>query len=188
MRFFLDIAPLAAFFIGYQWAGLMTATAVLIAATLVSLAVTWLMERKIALSPLVSGGLVAVFGGLTLVLNDPLFIKVKPTLVNLLFATVLLGGLAFKKPLLKYLLEVAFQLTEHGWRLLSLRWALFFIALACLNEVIWRHYPEEFWVNFKVFGMLPLTIGFTLLQLPLIKRYMVEESVVAATAAEEEQK
>ncbi len=176
IRLILDIAPLALFFISYRLYGLMTATAVLIAATLISLFITWLLERKIALTPLISGVLVAMFGGLTLALNDSTFIKMKPTLVNLLFAAILLGGLALKKPLLKYLMETAFQLTQRGWYLLSLRWALFFISLAALNEFIWRSFSEEFWVEFKVFGMLPLTLTFALLQIPLIKRHTAENT------------
>ena len=154
IRLILDIAPLALFFISYRLYGLMTATAVLIAATLISLFITWLLERKIALTPLISGVLVAMFGGLTLALNDSTFIKMKPTLVNLLFAAILLGG----------------------WYLLSLRWALFFISLAALNEFIWRSFSEEFWVEFKVFGMLPLTLTFALLQIPLIKRHTAENT------------
>lgn len=171
LRLLLDIAPLGAFFIGYRLDGLMAATGLLVAATLVSLLITWLMERKLALAALISGTLAALLGGMTLALNDPVFIKVKPTLVNLLFAAALLGGLALKKPPLKYLLDVAFQLTPQGWNLLTLRWALFFIALAGLNEAIWRNFPEEFWVNFKVFGMLPLTLAFAALQIPLVRRH-----------------
>lgn len=175
MKFILDIAPLVAFFAGYKLGGLMTATVLLLIATFVSLSITYIKHRKIALSPLITGAVVAVFGGLTLIFNDETFIKIKPTLVNLLFAAILLAGEVFyRKGLLKYLFEAAFHLTDEGWRKLSLRWALFFMALAALNEYVWRHYPTEVWVDFKVFGLLGLTFLFTLCQLPLIGRYKIE--------------
>lgn len=125
--------------------------------------------------PLVSGIAVAVFGGITLWLNDETFIKIKPTLVNMLFSVILLGGVIFKKPMLKYVLESALHLTEEGWLLLSKRWGIFFVFLAVLNEIIWRNFPTDFWVNFKVFGMFTCTIIFTLSQLPLMKKYMIAE-------------
>lgn len=176
MRLLLDIVPLAIFFIAYQMGGLMAATASLIVATGVSLAVTYLLYKKVALNPLISGLVVALFGGLTLALQDDVFIKMKPTLVNTLFAVILLGGLAFGKSLLRYLLEVAIQLTDEGWRKLTFRWGIFFLFLAGVNEYIWRNYDEAFWVNFKVFGMLPLTMVFMLSQLPLIQKHMIAES------------
>ncbi len=120
--------------------------------------------------PLVSGVFVIVFGGLTLILADETFIKIKPTLVNCLFAVVLIGGLAFKKSLLKPLFGSAFQLSEKGWRLLTLRWGGFFILLAFLNEVIWRNFSTDFWISFKLFGILPLTLIFAVLQTPLVIR------------------
>jgi intracellular septation protein len=184
MKFLLDILPLAAFFLAYQFGGnlpgyedkrILVATGALIVATLFSLSVTYIKDRKIALNPLISGVVVTLFGGLTIALNNDTFIKMKPTIVNLLFATILLIGLAMKKPLLKYLLEVAVKLTERGWRVLTFRWAIFFIFLAGLNEFIWRTQTEEFWVNFKVFGMMPITILFMLAQWPLFKREMIEE-------------
>ena len=175
LKFFLDMAPLAAFFIGYRFGDLMIATALIIVATLVSLGVTYAIERKIPLSPLISGVLVAVFGGLTLALNDEYFIKIKPTLVNCLVAVVLLGGVyGFKKGLLKYLFEVAFSMTDEGWIKLSMRWGYFFLFLAGLNEFIWRNFSTDFWVSFKVFGMLTCTILFTISQVPLMKRYAKE--------------
>ncbi len=146
----------------------------MIACTLLSLAITYAMEKRVAVMPLVSGIAVTLLGGLTLFLHDETFIKIKPTLVNLLFAAILLGGLYFGKPMLKYLLSDALQLTDEGWRKLSLRWGLFFIFLAVLNECIWRNFPTDFWVNFKVFGMFTLTMLFTLSQIPLIKKYWVE--------------
>lgn len=175
MKLLLDLFPLAVFFLGYKLGNLQIATAALIVATALSLAFTYVKERKIAMNPLITGVMVAFFGGLTLILQDPTYIKMKPTLLNLLFAMILLGGLAMKKSLIKPLLASAISLTDEGWRKLTLRWGIFFIALAGLNEFIWRNYPEDFWVNFKVFGMLPLTIGFMLCQIPLMQRY--EEKV-----------
>ncbi len=167
----LDLAPLAIFLLVFKWQGLLPATAALIGTTLLSLAVTYALTRSLALLPLITGVLVSVFGGLTLVLQDERFIKMKPTAVNLLFGVVLLAGVGFKKPLLKPLMGYALSLSERGWLLLSLRWGLFFIALAVLNEAIWRNFSTEFWVNFKVFGMLTLTLVFTLAQVPLVQRH-----------------
>lgn len=175
MKLLLEFLPLISFFIAYHQAGLMTATAVLIAATLISITILYLKERRIALNPLISASLVGFFGGLTLILQDDLFIKIKPTIVNMLFATILLGGVYIKKPPLKYLMQVALPMREEGWMKLSFRWGFFFIFLAGVNEVIWRNFSEEFWVGFKVFGMLPLTILFLLTQLPLIQRMAIDE-------------
>lgn len=173
LKLALDLGPLAAFFLGYKLFGLMAGTSALIVLTLVSLGVTYAMERKIAMAPLISGVLVALFGGVTLLLHDETYIKMKPTAVNLLFAAILLGGVCARRGLLRHLLEVAFQLTDEGWVKLSFRWGIFFLALAVLNEIIWRHFSTDFWVNFKVFGMLTLTVAFTISQLPLVKRYSV---------------
>lgn len=176
-KFLLDLAPLGAFFIGYRIGGLMLATMLIIGVTLLSLALVYITERKIALSPLITGVVVTVFGVLTLWLNDEHFIKIKPTIINCLFATILLAGAyGFRKGFLKYLFEMAFQLTDEGWRVLSARWGFFFLFLAGLNEFIWRNFPTDFWVNFKVFGMLTCTILFTASQLPLIKRHTVKDA------------
>lgn len=174
LKLLCDLGPLAAFFIAYKTAGLLAATAVLIASTLVALVLTYILERRIALMPLVSGVVITIFGGLTLVLQDELFIKIKPTLVNLLFAGILLGAAYFKKSALQYVLGSALMLDDAGWRKLSLRWGMFFIFLAGLNEFIWRNFSTDFWVEFKVFGMLTLSMLFTLSQIPLIKRHWVE--------------
>jgi len=175
LRFFLDFSPLLGFFLAYRFSGLLAATAVLIVCTLISLGVTYVQEKRVAMMPLISGVSVTLLGGLTLFLQDEYFIKIKPTLVNLVFASILLGGLYFRKSLFKYVLGHAFQLTDEGWRQLSFRWGVFFVFLAGLNECIWRNFPTDFWVNFKVFGMLTLTLAFTFAQLPLIKRCWVEE-------------
>lgn len=152
------------------------ATGVLIGCTALTLAITYYLERKIALNPLISGIVIAFFGGLTIALHDDTFIKMKPTLVNLLFAAILLGGLLKKKSLLKPLLGTALHLTDRGWNILSFRWGIFFIVLAMLNEYIWRNYREAFWVNFKVFGMLPLTMLFMACQYPLIMKHHKDPS------------
>ena len=176
LRLALDLGPLLVFFLAYRFHGLLAATAALIVFTCISLTVTYLIEKKIAVMPLVSGIAVAVFGGMTLLLQDELFIKMKPTIVNMLFATILLGGVYFKKPLLKYLLGEAMQLEDKGWMILSTRWGIYFMFLAALNEFIWRNFSTDFWVNFKVFGMFTCTMIFTFSQIPLIKRYWVEDN------------
>lgn len=174
LKLLLDFAPLGVFFVAYKFADIMTATVALVVATIISLAVIYATERKIALAPLISGVLVAVMGGLTVLLNDELFIKVKPTLLNLAFSAMLLVGVyVFKKGLLKYVLDMAISLSDAGWLLLSKRWGFFFLFLAGLNEIIWRSFPTEFWVNFKVFGMFTLTIAFALSQWKLIDKYSV---------------
>ena len=169
----LDITPLAGFFIAYKLSGVFAATAVIMVSTIISLAITYYYDKKIALMPLVSGVVISIFGTMTLLLHDETFIKIKPTLVNLIFASILLGGLFFKKSLLKYVLDGALSLNENGWKILSLRWGIFFIFLAILNEIIWRNFSMDFWVNFKVFGMFTLTILFTLSQISLIKKHTI---------------
>ncbi|MDX1974662.1 MAG: septation protein A [Rickettsiales bacterium] len=175
LRLVLDLGPLAVFFLMYRFAGLLPATAAIIVATLAALAVSYLVEKRIAIMPLVSGVAITIFGGLTLILHDELFVKMKPTIVNCIFAAILLGGVWFKKPMLKYLLADAIILQEEGWMKLSYRWGIFFLFLAALNEAIWRHFSTDFWVNFKVFGMFTLTMFFTVSQIPLMKRYWIEE-------------
>ncbi len=174
LKFLLDFAPLAVFFVAFKLDGVMTATIALMAMTALSITITYARERTLALAPLITGVVVMVMGGLTIALDDPLFIKIKPTLVNLLFAAVLLGGVyILKRGLLKYVLDVAFSLTPEGWLILSRRWGFFFVFLAILNELIWRHFSTDFWVSFKVFGMLTLTIAFAVSQFRLTQRYGV---------------
>jgi len=176
LKLILDLAPVAVFFIAFKWLGIYTATALLLAATLAILAFTYAMERRIALSPLITAIVVSIFGGLTLWLHDESFIKIKPTLLYLIFSSILATGYIFKKGLLKPLLGVAFQLTDEGWRLLSLRWALFFLFLALLNEYVRRYYSTDVWVDFKVFGCIGMTLLFAVLQTGLIHRYMLPEA------------
>jgi intracellular septation protein len=181
-RLAVEFGPLGAFFVGYFVWDLMVATAVFIPAMLVSLAVSIKLERRVPLMPLVTTVVVVIFGGLTLILNDDTFIKMKPTIVNSLFAFALFVGLAFGRAFLKYLFGPAFQLDDDGWKKLSFRWAFFFVFLAILNEIIWRTQTESFWVSFKVFGMMPITIVFALTQLPLIQRHTIDPDAGAVAS------
>lgn len=176
----LEIGPLVLFFLGNAYAEkfgvapdrkLFVATGVFIAATVIALAIHYGLMRRLPIMPMVSGVVVVVFGGLTLALQDKTFIMVKPTIVNALFGVVLLGGLAVGRPLLSVVLDSMFSLTDEGWRRLTFRWGLFFLFLAVLNEVVWRTQSEDFWVNFKVFGIMPITVLFALAQTPLLSRY-----------------
>lgn len=175
LRLVLEAGPLGVFFFCNSRFGIFTATGAFMAATVAALAVNWALERRLPVMPLVSGVFVLVFGGLTLYLEDELFIKLKPTIVNSLFAVILLGGLATGRSLLKPLFGAAFQLDETGWRSLTFRWALLFIVLAVVNEVVWRNFTTETWAAFKVFGIMPLTILFTIAQMPLILRHQLPE-------------
>ena len=149
-------------------AGIFTATAVFIPAILIALAISYALTRHLPVMPVVTAIVVVVFGGLTLILQDELFIKLKPTIIYVLFGGMLLGGLAFGKPLLGIVFDSVFHLTEEGWRKLTLRWALFFLVLAVLNEIVWRTQTTDVWVSFKVFGVVPLTFIFAALQYPLL--------------------
>jgi intracellular septation protein len=176
LKLALELGPLIVFFLANQRAGIFAATGIFIVATVLSLLVHYGLVRKLPTMPLVSGVVVVVFGGLTLALQDDHFIKLKPTIVNTLFGLVLLGGLYFRKPLLAIVLDSVFDLTEEGWRKLTLRWALFFFVLAFLNEIVWRTQSTDFWVSFKVFGIMPLTIAFALAQTPLLMRYEAKKA------------
>ncbi len=190
-RFLLEIGPLAVFFFTYVGWGyvfptpapappgevadsLMAATAVLMVAVVVSLALSYKWERRVPLMPLVTAVMVLIFGGLTLILRDAIFIKMKPTIVNSLFAAALFVGLAFNKSFLHPLLGHTLALSRVGWRILTWRWAFFFVFLAGLNEVIWRNFSEAFWVSFKAWGMFPITLLFALSQVPLIQRHAAD--------------
>ncbi|MDN3721133.1 septation protein A [Roseibium salinum] len=151
------------------------ATAAFMVAIALSLVVSLWLTRRLPIMPLVSGVVVLVFGALTLWLHDELFIKLKPTIVNALFGTILLGGLLFGKALLGYVFDSAFSLTDEGWRKLTFRWGVFFFVLAAINEIVWRSFSTDFWVSFKVFGIMPITLIFTLTQLPLIHKHAVTD-------------
>jgi intracellular septation protein len=170
----LDLGPLVLFFVANSRFGIFAATAVFMAAVLAALLVSYAMTRRLPIMPVVTAIVVVVFGGLTLILHDATFIKVKPTIIYGLFGAVLMGGLVFNRPLLGMLFDSLFHLTDEGWRKLTLRWAIFFFALAVLNEIVWRNGSTDAWVTFKVFGVVPLTLVFGALQVPLLKRYAIE--------------
>ena len=190
LKFALELGPLLVFFFANargEWLAssfpalaemggpIFIATGLFMAATAIALAVSWSLTRTLPIMPLVSGVVVFVFGGLTLWLQDATFIKMKPTIVNTLFGAVLLGGLLFGRSLLAYVFDAAFKLDAEGWRKLTLRWGLFFLFLAVVNEIVWRNFSEATWVAFKVWGIMPITVAFTMLQMPLIMRHSVEE-------------
>jgi intracellular septation protein len=170
----LELGPLVVFFIVNARADIFLATAWFMGAMVLSLLVSWLLLRKVAVMPLVTAAVVLVFGGLTLFLQDATFIKMKPTVVNALFAVVLLGGLLFKQSLLRFVFGDVYKLKPEGWTILTLRWGLFFIVLAVLNEVVWRNFSTDFWVAFKVWATMPLTVVFAMLQLPVLTKYAPE--------------
>ena len=176
IKLFIDIGPLAVFFIYYKISGdLIDAILPLMLATVISVVISYILEKKIPIMPTLGAGVVVIFGGLTIIFDNKIFIFMKPTIINIIFAAILYGGIILKKPLLKYLLGSALKLEEEGWSILTQRWAAFFIALAVLNEIVWRTMSEEFWVSFKVFGILPITFIFTMTQFPLIKKYQIED-------------
>jgi intracellular septation protein len=155
--------------------GIFIATAAFMVAMLISLVLTKVLMGKLPIMPLVSGVVVLVFGGLTLWLQDDLFIKLKPTIVNSLFGAVLLGGLAFGKPLLPYVLDSVFRLTAEGWHKLTFRWGIFFFVLAAINEIVWRMFSTDTWVAFKVWGVMPITIIFAMSQVGILQRYELKD-------------
>lgn len=154
---------------------LFVATAFFMVATVVSLIVSKIVVKHLPLMPFVSGAIVLVFGGLGIYLQNELFIKMKPTIINALFGVVLLGGLYFGKSLLGYVFNAAFRLDDEGWRKLTFRWGLFFLFLAVLNEVVWRNFSDDAWITFKVWGTMPITILFTMSQMPLIMKHSLED-------------
>lgn len=176
-KLILDLAPLLLFFAAFMASNIYIATGVLMAATVISMIVSRLWLRHISATLVMTTVLVVGFGALTLWLNDARFIKMKPTMVNLLFAIVLGGGLLAGRNFLQLLLGQAFQLTQEGWRKLTYRWIGFFLAMAVLNEIVWRNFSEGAWASFKVFGILPITIIFAMLQVGLIQRYGPEKAV-----------
>ncbi|QMV00438.1 septation protein A [Devosia sp. D6-9] len=178
----LELGPLVVFFVANARADIFAATAWFMGAMAVSLLLSWLLLRKIAVMPLVTGVVVLVFGGLTLWLQDDTFIKMKPTITNSLFAVVLLGGLLFKQSLLKYVFGEVYKLKPEGWTIMTLRWGLFFVIMAVLNELIWRNFSTDLWVSFKVWATMPITVVFTMFQLPLLQKYALEPEQPPKTA------
>jgi intracellular septation protein len=167
----LELGPLVVFFIVNSRADIFVGTAWFMGAMVLSLILSWLLLKKVAVMPLVTGVVVVIFGSLTLLLHDDTFIKMKPTIVDTLFGAVLLGGLAFRLSLLKHVFGDVYKLKPEGWTILTLRWGLFFLFLAVLNEVVWRTQSTDFWVAFKVWATMPLTIVFAALQMPVLTRY-----------------
>jgi intracellular septation protein len=170
VKLVLELGPLALFFAVYSRLGIFAATGVLMAGVVVALGVSYAVLRRIPVMPLVTAVIVLIFGSLTLFFHDATLIKIKPTALYLLFAAALFVGLALKRPILKILFDGALHVTKEGWRKLTWRWAFFFIALAVLNEVVWRTQTTDVWVKFKTFGFMPLTLLFALAQAPLIMR------------------
>lgn len=171
LRLALDLGPLLIFFFANARAGIFWATGGFMAAMAVALVVTFALTRRIPPMPLITAVFVAVFGALTLWLQDETFIKLKPTLVYILFALILGGGLAVNRPFLKPLIGAMLALTDEGWRKLTWRWTGFFLVLALLNEAVWRNVSTDAWVAFKTFGFLPLTFAFAIAQIGLIRRH-----------------
>jgi len=176
LKLALDLGPLVLFFFVNAKLGIFYATGVFMAAVLLALVVSYALIRRLPAMTVVSAIIVVVFGGLTIALENETFIKLKPTIIYLLFAGVLFGGLMLRKPLLEIVFDQMFHLTEEGWRKLTVRWAIFFLALAVLNEIVWRNFSTDTWVSFKVFGALPLTFIFAMLQVPLLNKYAAPEA------------
>ncbi len=191
LKLALELGPLMVFFfantrgawlvekfpaLGDLGGPIFVATGLFMVATAIALSVSWMLTRTLPIMPMVSGIVVFVFGALTLYLQDEIFIKMKPTIVNALFGVTLLGGLWFGKALLGYVFDSAFHLDAEGWRKLTWRWGIFFLFLALINEVVWRNFSTDAWVTFKVWGIMPITLAFTLSQMPLILRHSLEES------------
>ena len=174
-KIFVDIGPLAVFFIIYTRGNLQSAILPFMIATVIAVLFSYIVDKKIPIMPTVGAGIILVFGGMTIYFDNEIFFKMKPTIINLLFAVILYAGQLLNKPILKYLLGSALKLEDLGWQILSKRWIGFFIALAILNEIIWRTQSTDMWVNFKVFGILPITFIFTMTQFPLIKKYHIED-------------
>ncbi|MET3559496.1 intracellular septation protein [Bartonella japonica] len=186
VKFLLEFGPLVVFFLAnYKGNWLLNniglfknfskpifpATAIFMVTIVIALSLSWILARKIPIMPLISGIFVLVFGFLTLWLHNDVFIKMKPTIINSLFALILFCGMCLKKPFLRYAFDSTLKLDDLGWEKLTYRWAFFFVFLALLNEVIWRNFSDNFWTNFKVFGIMPITILFTITQMPLILKH-----------------
>ena len=178
LKFITDFGPLLVFFFFYYNSDkdLKIAIPPFIVATIIALVVVWIIEKKIPMIPLISGILITFFGGLTIYFNNPIFIFIKPTIINILFGFALLFGKYFtNEPILKKILGKSIALTDEGWNILNKRWMFFFFSIALLNELVWRTQSEEFWVNFKVWGLLPITFLFTAFQISIITKYKINE-------------
>ncbi len=170
IKLFFEVTPLVVFFLVNSYHGIYKATFFFMIASIIAIPIAWFIDKKIPWMPIVTGSFILLFGGLTLFFQDDEFIKMKPTIINIVFASLLLTGLKLKKLFLKMAMSTAFKLSDNIWRILTIRWSLFFIFLAFLNELVWRTQTTDFWVSFKVFGIFPITIIFAILQLPLITK------------------
>lgn len=170
-----EYGPLAVFLAAYYLADIYAATAALMAATAAALTISLIVNRRVPVMPVITAVIVGIFGALTLIFQDDTFIKIKPTIVYTLFAVILLGGLMFGRPLLKLVMGAAWPMTDQGWRIVTRSFGLFFIAMALANEFVWRTQSLEFWVNFKVWGSIGLTLVFALSLAPTLNRYKIEE-------------
>jgi intracellular septation protein len=179
-----ELGPLLIFFVANAKSNLFVATGVFMVAVLAAMIASYVVTRHVPMMAIVTAVVVIVFGALTLILHDETFIKMKPTIVYALFAAILGGGLLFNRSFIAIMFDQMFNLTPHGWRILTARWALWFFAMAVVNEIIWRTQSTDFWVGFKVFGMVPLTMLFAITQMPLIKRYHLEPASLEASEAE----
>jgi intracellular septation protein len=175
LKLLIEIGPLLVFFGVNAFYGIFAGTGAFMVATVLSLALAWWRYHKVPVMPLASAVVVLIFGGLTLYLQDEIFIKLKPTIVYGMFAALLLAGLAAQKPVLALLFGPVVNLTDEGWRKLTVRWSVFFVLMAVLNEFIWRNFSTDTWVSFKAFGFLPITLIFAMAQVPLMQRYGVAE-------------
>ncbi|KRR18445.1 septation protein A [Bradyrhizobium lablabi] len=179
-----ELGPLIVFFVANAKFNLFVATGAFMVAIVAAMIASYVVVRHVPIMAVVTAVIVLVFGTLTLVLHDETFIKVKPTMVYGLFAVILGGGLLFGRSFIAILFDQVFNLTPRGWRILTMRWALFFFAMAMMNELIWRTQSTDFWVNFKVFGAIPITMVFAIFQMPVIKRYHLEPASLEASEAE----
>ncbi len=175
LKLVLELGPLVIFFLANYKFQIYIATGVFMVATVLSLIASRILLRKLPIMPLVTGAFVLVFGGLTLYLQDDVFIKMKPTIVNTLFAVALAGGLFFGRPLMKVILGDVIRMQDEGWRKLTIRWAAFFLVLALLNEIVWRNFSTDSWVTFKTFGIMPLTMLFMMAQIGLLQKYQLPD-------------
>ncbi len=173
-RLALDLGPLILFFAAFQYAGIFAATAIFMVAVLTSLAIGWHLEKKLSPIPLITAILVMIFGGLTLYLHNDTFIKVKVTILYVIFGMILLGGLCFNRLFIKYIFAEAFDLTEKGWRGLTWRWGIFFLTLAAINEAVWRSTSTATWVSFKVWGIMSMIFLFALAQTPFLLKHHID--------------
>ncbi|MFN0265027.1 septation protein A [Tepidamorphus sp. 3E244] len=179
IRLATEMGPLVVFFLSNWKFGIFWATGAFMVATAIALTFAYIRLRTIPIMPLITGVFVLIFGGLTLYMQDDIFIKLKPTIVNLCFAAMLAAGLYFRRPLLKIVFGPIFALDDEGWHKLTVRWMIFFVFLAVVNEFVWRTYSTDTWVSFKVFGIMPLTLAFSLAQLPLLQKHSLESEDAA---------